>query len=173
MIRKLTLAVVFFGLLHTTFASAGEALTQRFRRDSSGDSFASPETTLDVFGSLKVPDGKGLFDGDPGIGVGVNHFFTRNFGLGADTGVDKFDWPNHVNASLIGRYPIPKWSLAPYLFAGFGRQFHDVAQWTYHFGGGVDYRINHKTGVFLDVGETWPDVSKNFLLWRLGLRLGF
>ena len=171
MLRKTLFVLLCLGMFRPTFTLA-DSWNQRFAWENSESKFAAPETTMDLFGSLRVPENKDIFGGQPGIGIGVNHFFTRYLGAGADTGVDKFDWPNHINASLIGRYPINQWSLAPYVFAGFGRQFHDVAQWTYHFGGGVDYRLNRKMGLFLDVCATAPDVTKNFVLWRVGIRWG-
>jgi len=175
MIRKLILTVsCSLLLLPTGFAfDPLNSVTQRFRIDSRGNKFGATETTLDLFGTMNVPSNHDFFDGRLGVGVGVNHYFTPWLGVGADTGVDKFDWPNHFNGSLQLRYPIEKWSLAPYFMTGFGRQFHDVSQWSFFFGGGVDYRLNQKTGLFVDVRQTMPDVSRDFMLWRFGARLRF
>ena len=57
--------------------------------------------------------------------------------------------------------------------AGFGRQFHDTAQWTYHIAGGFDYRLNQRTGVFTDIGATITETSHDFMLWRMGVRFRF
>jgi hypothetical protein len=173
MIRKVILTVSCSILLLPTTGITSQFWSEHFHTESGGYKFGATETTLDVFGSMNVPDNRGFFDGRLGMGVGVNHFFTPWFGVGADTGIDKIDWPNHFNGSFVLRYPIEKWSLAPYFFTGFGRQFHDVSQWTYHFGGGVDYRLNQKTGLFVDLRETLPETSRDFMLWRFGVRLRF
>ena len=152
---------------------AAQTIVQRFQAELAGNKFGPRETTFDLFGSFSVAEDRDFTEGRLGIGVGVNHFFNSYIGAGLDTGVDKFDWPNHFNGSVIFRYPIEKWSLAPYLFTGFGRQFHDVSQWTYHIGGGFDYRLNPKTGLFTDIGATVPDVSRDFMLWRVGVRFRF
>lgn len=172
MIRKLVLTVSCSLLLLPAGLSA-ETLNEYFRIDQSGNKFGATETTLDLFGSLNVPSNRGFFDGRLGIGVGVNHYFTPWLGVGVDTGVDKFDWPNHFNGSLQFRYPIEKWSLAPYFMVGFGRQFNDIPQWSSFFGGGVDYRLNQKLGLFADLRQTLPEESRDFMLWRFGARLRF
>jgi len=170
MFGKMIMTVSCSLLLLPAAGNATNLWTEYFHTESGGRTFGARETTLDVFGSLNIPDNRDFFEGRLGIGVGVNHFFTPWLGIGADTGVDKFDWPNHFNGSVMFRYPIEKWHLAPYFFTGVGRQFHDVSQWTWHFGGGVDYRLNQKTGLFADLRETMPDVSRDFMLWRFGVR---
>jgi hypothetical protein len=172
MIGKTAFSVWCSILLLPGIVSA-DSLSQRFQAEPAGGKFASTETTFDAFADLRVPEHKDIFSGRLGFGLGVNHFFTPYLGVGADTHIEKVDWPNRINGSVIGRYPIEKWSLAPYAFVGFGRQFNDTAQWLFHFGGGLDYRLNPKAGLFLDVRQTWPDVSRDFMLWRFGLRLGF
>jgi hypothetical protein len=159
-------------LLPASNLTAG-TLLQRFDPQPAGNKFGSRETTFDIFGSYAVAEHRDFSSGRLGIGVGANHFFTPFMGIGLDTGVEKFDWPNHINGSFILRYPIEKWSLAPYIFTGFGRQFHDTAQWTYHIAGGFDYRLNQRTGVFTDIGATIPETSHDFMLWRMGVRFRF
>jgi len=172
MIRKIAFTVLLSILLLPAAALAGEDW-KRFEFEPNGNKFASRETTFDLFGSLKVSDDEDLADGRLGVGLGVNHFFNRFLGVGADTRLEEVDWPDHFNGSVIGRYPVEQWGLAPYAVLGFGRQFHETPQWTFHFGGGVDYRFNRKTGLFLDVRQTVADVSRDFVLFRFGVRLGF
>ncbi|HWD92219.1 MAG TPA: hypothetical protein VG938_07710 [Verrucomicrobiae bacterium] len=150
-----------------------QSLSERFAMEPAGNKFGARETTLDFFVSHSVAEHQDFTGGRLGTGFGINHFFLTYIGAGLDTGIDKWDWPNHINGSVIFRYPIEKWSVAPYVFTGFGRQFHDTSQWTYHIAGGFDYRLNPKTGVFTDIGATIPDVSRDFMLWRLGLRFRF
>lgn len=170
---KTMFTLLFTAVLLPASNLTAETLAQRFEPQPAGNKFGAREFTLDIFGSWRVPDNKDFGGGRLGLGVGANYFFNYYIGAGLDTGVEKFDWPNHLNASVIFRYPIEKWSLAPYAFMGFGRQFHDTAQWTYHIAGGVDYRLNHSTGVFTDVGAIIPGTTRDSILWRLGVRLRF
>jgi hypothetical protein len=173
MIRKMIFPVLCSALLLPAVNLAAETLSERFERQPPGDKFPSSETTLDVFGSWRVATDKDLSGGHLGVGAGINHFFSSYFGAGAELGAEGIDWPNHVNASFIVRYPLEKWSLAPYGFVGFGREFHDTPQWMFHLGGGVDYRLNAKAGMFADVRLTAADVSADSVLWRFGVRFGF
>lgn len=174
MTRTTIMILLLSVLLLSPTGRASANLGKLFQLDPPGDKFDSREPSWDTFGSLNVGDNRNFFEGRLGVGLGVNYFLTRYLGAGLDTSIEKFDWPNHLNGSLIGRYPIEKWSLAPYAFVGFGRQFHDdPAQWMFHIGGGLDYRLNPKTGVFVDVRQTMPDVSRDFVLWRLGVRFKF
>ena len=93
--------------------------------------------------------------------------------MGGDTRFESFDWPNHFNGSLIARYPVGQGSWAPYGFGGFGRQFHNTTQWTGHFGGGVDYRLNQSTGLFMDIRRTFTEKTQDATLLRFGVRMKF
>jgi hypothetical protein len=173
MICKTMFTLLISALLIPTRNTAAETIVQRFQVEPAGNKFGPRETTFDLFSSYSVANNRNFTDGHLGIGVGINHFFNSYIGAGLDTGVDKFDWPNHFNGSLLLRYPIEKWSLAPYVFTGFGRQFHETPQWTYHIGGGFEYRLNPKTGLFTDIAATIPDKSRDFMLWRVGVRFRF
>jgi hypothetical protein len=131
-----------------------------------GTYFQPRERQVDVYGTTTD-------DGDLGIGVGLNYFFTTWLGAGLETRVEEFDWPNQISASFFARYPVEKWRLAPYAYGGCGRQFHDGAQWLFHIGAGVDYRLTPVLGLFCDVRETFPETSSDFTLWRFGLRFRF
>jgi hypothetical protein len=173
MIRRIACISLFPILVWSSAVGANESLRDRFQSEPNGNKFTSSETTFDLFASEKVQNNEGFFEGNLGIGVGVNRFFTPNFGVGLDTRLEKLDWPNQLNVSLLGRYPIEKWGIAPYGMLGFGRQFLDNHQWMFHFGGGVDYRLNTRTGLFADVRWNMPEESRDFALWRFGLRLQF
>jgi hypothetical protein len=134
------------------------------------------EWSLDTAGVVSSSDRENFTTRNSiGIGVGVNYFIMRYFGVGADTYIDHFDWPNHLDFSAIGRYPITDTGIAPYVIGGFGRQFHDVPMWTGDIGLGVEYRWNAATGVFFDVRECFSSSSSvsDFSVWRLGLRIRF
>jgi hypothetical protein len=72
------------------------------------------------------------------------------------------------------RYPLQV-GIAPYAFGGGGRQFKYLPQWTYHGGGGAEYRINAYTGFFADARRVFSDrtSSLDYTLVRGGMRLSF
>jgi hypothetical protein len=153
---------------------AATTISDRFRYEESGDKFDAQELSVDLAGILGSRDRSDFSDDNTlGVGVGVNYFFTHNFGVGADTYLDDVDWPNHVDLSGLARLPIGETGFAPYALAGVGRQFLEGSQWTAHIGGGVEYRFNRMTGAFLDVREIFADKSPDLTLWRLGMRLRF
>ncbi|HYG23034.1 MAG TPA: hypothetical protein VEH04_09645 [Verrucomicrobiae bacterium] len=148
----------------------------RFEYQASSDAFRAGETQLDMFGLYATSDRDNFSEDTWGLGIGGNYFVTDQLGFGLDTYVADVDWPKHIEASVIGRYPLYEryhLSMAPYGFVGIGRQFFDKGQWTGHIGGGVEYRLNHSTGVFLDLRGVFADQSKDFMVWRFGVRLVF
>lgn len=148
----------------------------RFEYEASENAFRAGETQLDMFGLFATSDRDNFSEDTWGMGVGGNYFVTDKLGFGLDTYVSDVDWPKHLEASVIGRYPLYEryyLSLAPYGFAGFGRQFLDKGQWTGHLGGGVEFRMNPSTGVFLDLRGVFSDRSRDFMVWRFGVRLVF
>ncbi|MFN7140553.1 MAG: hypothetical protein ACK4UN_14540, partial [Limisphaerales bacterium] len=69
--------------------------------------------------------------------------------------------------------PFEQWQVAPYIYGGFGRQWQHVGQWTGHIGGGVEWRATPEMGVFFDVRQVAADKTRDFTLYRLGVRFGF
>lgn len=100
----------------------------------------------------------------------MNYFLTENFGVGADSYADAFEPPYLLNASGIFRYPFGAPGLAPYVFAGFGRQWDHAAQWLGHVGAGVEYRLNPETGIFVDAREVFAAKTDDYILVRFGFR---
>jgi hypothetical protein len=136
--------------------------------------FGPQEFTFDLFGSLGTRDREDFDDTQLGVGAGVNYFFTTHFGVGADTYLEEIDIPNHLDLSVIGRWPIETANVAPYVFAGFGRQWHDATQWTTHLGIGAEYRPAGGTcGIFVDARSVFADKTKDFGVFRAGVRFGF
>ena len=181
------LLVIIAGL--TLAASSGRAaMEDRFRYDrDTTDKFPPYELSLDLFGTYATKDrwgGHNGFDrgGNPGKedrgggGVGLNYFFTRFFGIGADSYIEEWKAPYRVNGSAILRYPLDRMGgIAPYIFGGGGRELKYNVQWTYHGGGGVEFRFNRYTGIFGDARRVFSDKSSDFdyTLVRGGLRLSF
>lgn len=135
--------------------------------------FGAQEFRYDLFGSWGSRDREDFNDDQIGVGAGINYFFTSNFGVGADTYVEEIDFPGHLDISAIARWPFESVAVAPYVFAGFGRQWWDTAQWTTHLGVGAEYRCNERVGFFFDFRRVFPDKSPDLSLCRLGVRLGF
>jgi hypothetical protein len=159
------------GLSQAVFAGAWD---DRFEYSSDASKFAEEEFSVDFFGLWASRD-RDDFDEDDtlGTGAGVNYFFVPYLGVSAETYVDEFDVPNHVDGSIVFRFPVDRYSFAPYAFAGGGRQFHDEPQWTAHVGGGVEFRLNPHTGLFTDVRGIFPDKSDDLTMVRFGVRLVF
>lgn len=135
--------------------------------------FAPREFSFDLLGSYVTRD-KGGADRDAwGIGAGLNYFILDNIGVGVDTYADAFEAPYLLNFSGIYRYPVPEMGLAPYAFAGFGRQWEHAAQWLGHIGLGLEYRFNSKTGVFVDGRRVFAGNTSDYAAWRFGLRFAF
>ncbi|MDB6064025.1 MAG: hypothetical protein JWR26_233 [Pedosphaera sp.] len=165
-------------ILSLTFILAGAALAQDGLSDrvafEPGTALFSPnELSLDLFGYHGSRD-KGNSPKDAwGPGVGLNYFITQDFGVGADTYADAFVHPYLVNGSAIFRYPLGDSGLAPYVYAGAGRQWSFAAQWTGHIAGGLEYRFNARTGVFADVRRVFAASTEDYTVVRFGFRLAF
>jgi Outer membrane protein beta-barrel domain len=147
------------------------------------DHFTASQTTGDLFNPEEVSLDLGLnwysknrgTDGRFGFGFGGNYFFTRELGIGLDSniGFNGHSFFDYFHASAIYRYPIEEWHLAPYAIAGVGCEFDPGTELSGHFGGGVEYRFNPLTGVYVDA--TWNVVHRvsNYVLLRGGIRVLF
>jgi hypothetical protein len=176
--------VAVAGLAVTTAqASQLGTFDERLRYEQDGaNKFAPMEMSFDAFGSYIA--GERRFSSFPttnirhgrfGGGVGLNYFFTRNLGLGADINIpdNGGNFVDSAAASVIGRLPIDSISLAPYALAGGGRQFDPVWKWFAHVGGGLEFRLNHYTGIFSDARYVWADAMPDYVYVRAGLRFAF
>lgn len=154
--------------------------------DQNSPRFTANELSLDLFGSYHNPEGKlaDLFStnirhGNWGGGGGINYFFTREFGLGADVNLsDKTGDENivdYVVGDLLLRLPMGNSGLAPYLVGSGGRGMSPVYQWVYGGGVGLEYRFNPVTGIFSDARFLWSDRGTDFdaLTIRAGMRFAF
>ena len=135
--------------------------------------FSPNELSLDVFGYHASRNKDGADTDAWGPGIGINYYFTENFGFGADTYADAFEVPYLLNGSFLVRYPLWDTGLAPYGYAGFGWQWQHAAQWTGHIGAGLEYRFNPKTGVFVDVREVFAAETADYFMVRFGVRIAF
>ncbi len=167
--------------------------------------FNDHELQLDVYGTYTVGEGPShagpVHDHAWGGGIGVNYFFTRYIGIGAegmwDTGADNGAVFNddhnghhhdgdhgrttfhHINGDLIFRLPLDQYCLAPYAFLGGGAVL-DADDWAVAFAGvGVEYRVvPNKVGVFVDgrwnyFADRFDRGDQNNFTFRAGVRWVF
>jgi hypothetical protein len=138
--------------------------------ESDYDMFKPCTWSIDALGFFASRDKGGSSDNALGPGVGLNYFFTENWGAGVDTYADAFEVPYLLNVSGIYRYPIRNRRFAPYGFAGVGRQWEHAAQWMGHLGAGVEYSLQRRTSVFADLRGVFPDRTKDYAVLRFGFR---
>ncbi len=157
--------------------------------------FNAGEVQFDLFGAYQVGEGAShagpIHDHGWGGGVGVNYFFTRYLGIGAEgywIAAEHNDRQNagsggttfhNVNGSLIFRLPIDNLCLAPYAYVG-GGAVMDGDKWAVAFGGvGLEYRvIPNKLGLFVDArwnyyGDRYDADTQNNFTTRAGVRWVF
>ena len=144
------------------------------RRHKPDYKFNANELSGDIFALAVFKDGGEPYPDGAGGGLGVNYFFTRFFGVGADA----YGWSGSEGAaaasgSLIGRLPIESWSLAPYLFGGVTGGLIPEATAGVHGGAGLEYRFTEKLGIFADSRFVSTDTLNDFVASRLGLRFVF
>lgn len=148
-----------------------------------GEKYRMSETSLDIFGTGSIRQEtinnlngfRHRDDVELGAGVGLNHFFTRNFGLGAEAYAEDTErhFVDKASVSLIARFPIGESGFAPYVFGGGGRQFDPIELSFGQLGGGMEYRFTPKMGLFTDVRYVLTEGAKDHGLARLGVRFVF
>lgn len=192
-------ALVATGLAGSDYVSSGKSYkeSKESKPVIEPTCFNDVELQIDTFGAYQ--DGNASSHAGPirdhawGGGVGVNYFFARYFGLGADgiwvyakenraadpTQEDDGKTFHSATGSLILRYPIDSLCLAPYVFAGGGFTV-DGDQWASgHAGLGVEYRVvPNKIGLFTDVrwnyyGTRYGSDDQNNFLVKAGFRVVF
>ncbi len=156
-----------------------------FSYDRNTPKFSSQELSLDLFGSYINPEGQfnDLFNtnirhGFWGGGAGLNYFFTKQLGIGADFNMSAKNEGSLVDdavGNVIVRFPIESLGLAPYFIGSGGRAINPIWQWTYGGGVGLEMRFNPTTGIFSDARFLWGHEGTvyNRLLIRVGLRIAF
>ena len=189
------LAIAATSIAGTASYSASGKGAKEYKQVEQPSCFSDKEWQLDVFGAYQ--DGNSPNHAGPikdhawGGGVAANYFFMRYLGLSAEgswlegkhnasTGAGSASTQfQSVTGSLIFRYPIDSWCLAPYAFVGGGATMDGSAWAVGHVGVGLEYRIvPNKLGIFADgrwnyYGDRYAhDVQNNFL-FRAGARLVF
>jgi len=145
--------------------------------------YRDQELSIDAFGTLslgeqsidKISAARIRHNGRLGAGAGVNLFFAKNVGIGADAWSEdtKGQFIDNVAGSLIVRFPIANSGLSPYVFGGGGYQWEPVDQAFGHFGGGLEIRFNPHAGIFVDARYVITRKTDDFGLGRAGFRFSF
>jgi hypothetical protein len=163
--------------------AATSALGVETVNNNPGDPYKADELSVDGFGSGSL--GKYTLDHFSkdrvrknirlGAGAGLNYFFTRNVGIGADAYSENTSgtFIDSASASLILRLPLGQTGLSPYIFGGGGRHFDEVKTWFGQAGVGLEYRFTPHVGIFIDARGVVPDETKYYGVARLGLRFAF
>ena len=76
-----------------------------------------------------------------------------------------------VSGRILARYPID--CLAPYVFVAGGVQADGETVGTIGTGGGLEYRVSEKLGIFGEGRYTWAENDGNNTQYRLGVRVVF
>lgn len=158
--------------------------------------FRAHEFQIDLFGTLgfSSSESEQLFDEETGGGgIGLNYFFTRNFGIGIEGMVFDTDGDTlgSTAVNFFVRAPIGNSGLALYGLAGAGILFNtdgievdggslssddnnDDVVFETHVGLGVEYRFTKNFGVFTDARYTFADRDdSDFFSGRAGFRIAF
>jgi hypothetical protein len=199
--KKVILSFVFGAAVVSSAFGGNEVVTtsKDYKAPVAIPCFRDQELQLEIFGSyMNFPhsDDQLSHHRDPGHdggggGVGINYFFLRYMGIGADGDVNSnrggvVDY----TGKLIFRFPIEtgKCCFAPYIFGGGGGQslFEDDynynhrrdhrTQGAYMGGGGIEWRVTPHLGVFSEGRYTWTTGHNNDgdnAQARLGLRFAF
>jgi hypothetical protein len=111
-----------------------------------------------------------------GGGAGINFFFTKFLGIGADAYAIS---PSHrsfvdtTTGNLILRMPIGNTGLAPYIFGGAGYEFKGIDQIVGGGGVGLEIRIVPHFSIFADARYLAAVKTPDYGLARAGVRLSF
>lgn len=136
--------------------------------------YKAGEYNIDIFGSARV---KSLHENPTdGVGVGVSHFITKRFGIGADVFSENThdQFIDQASASAIFRLPIGETKLSLYSLAGCGWNFEHEA-FTLHGGGGLEYRISPHVGAFVEARYVYDGRAQQHDsgIGRSGIRFAF
>jgi hypothetical protein len=176
---KLFAAATFLLLAATQIRAADDAANGQ----NAGGLFRADEYSLDLAGTVAVgprtfTDAAGnTFRNNAalGLGAGVNYFATRCFGVGLDgyTESTHHNFVDNVSGNLIARLPFEPLHLAPYVFGGIGYRFDPVYTFFGQFGAGLEFRVCHYAGIFVEARYVVADRLPDYGLGRAGLRFAF
>ena len=151
--------LILFTVIATSFAD--ETISPKNILVPADGRFRAHEWQVDtaVVGNAGVYKG----EGKQGLGadLGFNYFFLKYIGVGIDnsvsgahnaglTGSTGLEAVYGLKGYLLLRYPIESWNLAPYAMIGGGGHWGITSQGDGNVGGGLEYRLTPKVGLFTD-----------------------
>ena len=147
------------------------------------DLYRSGELSVDAFGTASLGEyslnhltgARVRHDTRLGVGAGINYFFTRNIGIGADAYSENThgSFIDSASANMLFRFPLGQSGFAPYGFGGGGYQFDLTEKWFAQVGAGMEYRFTPMVGIFMDARWVLPEHTPTYGVARLGLRFAF
>lgn len=171
------LATVLFASI-ASVAFAGQPVVESSKKTVIPEEpcFGETELQLDVFGAYTSVDG--AHEDGWGGGVGINYYFQRYIGIGADYTVTDGEGQelHQINGHLLFRYPIDTGSLclAPYAKLGGGYQVNGSDDWVYGAGAGLEVRITPRFGIFGEGGYYWSgSEDADYAQAKAGVRFVF
>ncbi len=136
--------------------------------------FGETELQLDIYGAYSTTDsshGSGF-----GGGIGINYYFTRNFGVGLDATLVEGDTGEvfQGTVNLLARYPfeLGHICLAPYAKVGGGVEVDGSPEGILSVGGGIEWRITPRMGVFGEGSYNFAH-ENDYTQIKAGLRFVF
>jgi hypothetical protein len=146
--------------------------------------FRANELQVDAFGTLSVNEeilknisGQRVTrNGRFGFGMGLTSYFCNYIGIGGDVYSENTEhsFINNASGNLYLRLPIQSVHLAPYIYGGGGYQFYPGAAEFGQFGAGLDIRVTHHWGLFVDARYVMPaHDEENFGVGRAGIKFVF
>ncbi|MGO8766643.1 MAG: hypothetical protein ACLQSR_16085 [Limisphaerales bacterium] len=146
--------------------------------------FQGNELQLDLFGTASVNEqilknisGQRITrNGRLGAGGGLTYYPIRYLGVGGDVYSEntRHRFINDSSGNLYLRLPFDAVHLAPYIYGGAGYQFEPGEAWFGQAGAGLDIRVTHHWGLFVDGRYVMPSRhEENFGMGRAGIRLVF
>jgi hypothetical protein len=163
-------------------------IVSSFAGDISKQVVPAPTTQQDLFRGnevdfetyfLMIQGQKGShFIQDLGGAVGLEYFFNKYFGIEADNALmeSNHNWRTYdqLLGSIVARYPIEKWHLAPYVMAsGGGVWAKAYAHGQGRTGIGMEYRFTPNVGLFVDSTYGFNNAPMNDAMTRFGTRIAF
>jgi hypothetical protein len=129
------------------------------------------EFQIDGFGEIKTPD---LDRERSAAGVGVNLFFTENFGMGVSSSIEdtRGSFVDHVSFKGIFRVPVNRFAF--YVYGGATRQLK-AGEWSLILGPGGEFRFTPNVGLFTEIGMDKQLTGERTVTAqaRTGLRVSF
>lgn len=175
--KKLTLSfLATLAVGASAFAGQPMVSGKEYKTVAPEPCFKDVELQIDVFATYFGGGSDSLYSDGFGGGLGVNYFFTRNFGIAVSgalhDGGDHEVW--NADLDLVARFPIEgAVCVAPYILAGGGIEADGTTIGTWNVGGGLEWRATPSIGIFGEGRYMWGAADEGTALARVGLRFVF